>query len=93
MNKKKAELILIHFVSTIELKNQLTKIFLSVGGRSTWEPTREQVEQETSFGGECRSSVLQKEYLVGETYKLKGNKINQKLVSNLRLFKLDEDGR
>ena len=57
------------------------------GGRSTWEPTR---EQETLFGG---TSVLHKEYLVGETYELIGNKTHQRLEPNLRLFKLDKDGR
>ena len=35
------------------------------GGRSTWEPER---EQETLFGGTSRTSVLHKEYLVGEIY-------------------------
>ena len=57
------------------------------GGRSTWEPTR---EQETLFGD---TSVLHKEYLVGETYKLIGNKTHQRLEPNLRPFKLDKDGR
>ena len=37
-------------------------------GGSTWEPER---KQETSFGG---TSVLHKEYLVGEIYELIGNK-------------------
>ena len=56
-------------------------------GGSTWEPTR---EQETSFGG---TSVLHKEYLVGEIYELIGNKTHQRLEPNLSLFKLGEDGR
>ena len=38
------------------------------GGSSTWEPEH---EQETSFGGISRTSVLHKEYLVGKIYKLK----------------------
>ena len=58
-----------------------------VGGRSTWELEH---EQETSFGG---TSVLHKEYLVGEIYELKGNKTHQRLEPNLKLFKLGEDGR
>ena len=49
---------------------------------STWEPER---EQETSFGGcsaplhrgTSHTSVLHKEYLVGEIYKLIGNKTHQ----------------
>ena len=48
-----------------------------VGG-STWEPERG--EQETSFGGTSRTSVLHKEYLVGEIYEQIGNKIHQELV-------------
>ena len=55
---------------------------------STWEP--EIGEQETSFGG---TSVLHKEYLVGEIYKLIGNKTHQRLEPNLSLFKPGEDGR
>ena len=35
------------------------------------EPT---LEQETSFGGRSRTSILHKEYLVGIIYKLIGNK-------------------
>ena len=67
-------------------------------GGSTWEPGQscaraERGEQETTFGGTSRLSVLHKEYLVGETYELIGNKIHQKLEPNLRPFKLDEDGR
>ena len=56
-------------------------------GRSTWELER---EQETSFGG---TSVLHKEYLVGEIYELIGNKTYQRLEPNLSLFKLGKDGR
>ena len=42
-------------------------------GRSSasWEPER---EQETSFGGRSRTSILHKEYLVGKIYELIGNK-------------------
>ena len=61
-----------------------------VGGGSTWEP---ECEQEMSFGGESRTSVLHKEYLVGEIYELIGNKIHQKLEPSLHPFKLGEDGR
>ena len=57
------------------------------GGGSNWEPTR---EQETSFGS---TSVLHKEYIVGEIYELIGNKTHQRLEPNLSLFKLGEDGR
>ena len=55
-------------------------------GRSTWETEH---EQETSFGG---TSVLHKEYLVGEIYELIHNKTHQRLEPNLSLFKLGEDG-
>ena len=58
-----------------------------VGGRSTWEPM---CEQETSFGG---TSLLHKEYLVGEIYELIGNKTHQRLEPNLSLFELGKDGR
>ena len=65
-------------------------------GRSAWEPGQSHAsterEQETSFGGTSRTSVLHKEYLVGEIYELIGNKIHQKLEPNLRPFKLGEDG-
>ena len=44
-------------------------------GRSTWEP---EYEQETSFGGTSHTSVLHKEYLVGELYELIGNKTHQR---------------
>ena len=56
-------------------------------GGSTWELER---EQETSFRG---TSVLHKEYLVGEIYELIGNKTHQRLEPNLSLFKLGKDGR
>ena len=36
-------------------------------------------EQETSFGGASGTSVLHKEYQVGEIYKLIGNKTHQRL--------------
>ena len=47
-------------------------------------------ERETSFGG---TSVLHKEYLVGEIYELIGNKTHRRLEPNLSLFELGEDGR
>ena len=59
-------------------------------GRSAWKP---ECEQETSFGGTSRTSVLHKEYLVGEIYELIGNKTHQRLEPNLSLFKLSKDGR
>ena len=59
-------------------------------GRSTWELER---EQEISFGGRSRTSILHKEYLVGEIYELIGNKTNQRLEPNLSLFELGKDGR
>ena len=61
-----------------------------VGGGSTWEPMR---EQETSFGGRSRISILHKEYPVGEIYELIGSKMHQRLEPNLSLFVLDKDGR
>ena len=68
------------------------------GGGSTWEPER---GQEMSFGG-CstplrggisHTSVLHKEYLVGEIYELIGNKTHQRLEPNLSLSELGKDGR
>ena len=50
-------------------------------------------KQETSFRSTSRTSVLHKEYLVGEIYKLIVNKTHQRLEPNLSLFKLGEDGR
>ena len=65
-----------------------------VAGGSTWEL---ECEQETSFGplhgGTSHTSVLHKEYLVGEIYELIGNKTYQRLDPNLSLFKLGKDGR
>ena len=60
------------------------------GGGSTWEPM---CEQETSFRGTSHTSLLHKEYLIGEIYELIGNKMHQRLEPNLSLFKLSEDGR
>ena len=64
-------------------------------GRSTWEPDRG--EQEMSFGSPevplSRGEILHKEYLVGEIYEPIGNKMHQRLEPNLRLFKIDKDGR
>ena len=64
------------------------------GRSSTWEPEH---EHETSFGSPevllSRGEILHKEYLVGEIYELIGNKMHQRLEPNLRLFKLDKDGR
>ena len=63
-------------------------------GRSTWEPEH---EQEMSFGSPeiplSRGEILHKEYLVGEIYELIDNKTHQRLEPNLRLFKIDKDGR
>ena len=56
----------------------------------TWEPTR---EQETSFRGRSRTSILYKEYLVRKIYELIGNKTHQRLEPNLSLFVLGKDGR
>ena len=41
-------------------------------GGSTWEPEH---EQETSVRGRSHTSVLHKEYLIGEIYELIGNKM------------------
>ena len=59
-------------------------------GVQSWEP---EFEQETSFGGRSRTSILHKEYLVGKIYELIGNKTHQRLEPNLSLFILGEDGR
>ena len=75
----------------------LTPVTPVGGGRSssTWVPERG--EQETSFGSPevplSRGEILHKEYLVGEIYKLIGNKTHQRLEPNLSLFELDKDGR
>ena len=57
------------------------------GRTSTWEL---ELEQETSFRG---TSVLHKEYLVGEIYKLIGNKTHQRLEPNLSLLELGKERR
>ena len=71
-------------------------------GGSTWDPSgvldaagpwEPECEQETSFGGRSRTSMLHKEYLVGKIYELIGNETSQKLEPNLSLFILGEDGR
>ena len=63
-------------------------------GRSTWEPEH---DHEMSFGSSevplSRGAILHKECLVGEIYKLIGNKTHQRLEPNLRLFEIDKDGR
>ena len=59
-------------------------------GVQTWEPEH---EQETSLGGRSHTSILHKEYLVGEIYELIGSKTHQRLEPNLSLFILGEDGR
>ena len=59
-------------------------------GRSTWEKT---CEQETSFGGRSRTSVVYKEYLVVKIYELIGNKTHQRLEPNLSMFIHGKDGR
>ena len=63
-------------------------------GRSAWEPER---KHETSFGSPevppSKGEILHKEYLVGEIYKLIGNKTHQRLEPNLRLFELDKNRR
>ena len=79
---------------TEEPTDENIPLTLVTPGRSTWEPER---KQETSFGSPevplSRREILHKEYLVGEIYKLIGNKMNQRLEPNLRLFELDKDGR
>ena len=60
------------------------------GRVQTWEPT---CEQETSFGGRSRTSVLHKEYLAGKIYELIGNKMHQRLEPNLSLLILGANGR
>ena len=39
------------------------------------------------------TTLIYKEYLAVEIYKLTGNKTHQRLEPNLSLFELDEDGR
>ena len=60
------------------------------GRSSTWEP---ECEQETSFGGRNRTSILHKKCLIGKIYELIGNKTHQRLEPNLSLFILGEEGR
>ena len=83
-----------HESRTEEPTDKNIPLTLVTTGRSTWEPER---EQETSFGSPevllIRGEILHKEYLVGEIYKIIGNKIHQRLEPNLRLFELDKDGR
>ena len=50
-------------------------------------------EQKTSFGGRSHTSILHKEYLVGEIHELIGNKTHQRQEPNLSLFELEKDGR
>ena len=63
-------------------------------GRSTWKPDR---GEEETFGSPevplSRGEILHKEYLVREIYELIGNKTDQRLGPNLRLFEIDKDGR
>ena len=79
---------------TEEPTNENIPLTPVIQGRSTWEP---ECEQEKSFGSPevplSRGGILHKEYLVGEIYELIGNKIHQRLEPNLRLFKIDKDGR
>ena len=56
-----------------------------VGGGSTWKPEH---EQETSFGGRSRTSVLHKEYLVVKIYELIGNKTHSGALSPGSLTKI-----
>ena len=84
-----------HELRTEEPTEENIPLTLVTPGRSTWEPDRG--EQETSFGTPkvplSRGEILHKEYLVGEIYKLIGNKMHQRLEPNLMLFELDKDGR
>ena len=83
-----------HESRTEEPTDENIPLTLVTPGRSTWEP---ECEQEMSFGSPevplSRGEILHKEYLVGEIYELIGNKTHQRLEPNLRLFKLDKDGR
>ena len=83
-----------HELRTEEPTDKNIPLTLGTPGRSTWGP---EYEEETSFGSPevplSRGEILHKEYLVGEIYKLIGNKMHQRLEPNLRLFKLDKDGR
>ena len=77
------------------LKNQLMKHSFRSGYPRERRSTNlgPEHEQETSFGGRSRTSVLHKEYLVGKIYELIGNKMHQRLEPNLSLFVLGKDGR
>ena len=93
MNKKMADIDIDPFGEHDRTEEPTDEnIPLTPVGGSTWEPTH---EQETSFGGHSArgTSVLHKEYLVGEIYELIGNKTHQRLEPNLSLFKLGEDRR
>ena len=83
-----------HELRTEEPTDENIPLTLVTPGRSTWEPER---EQEISFGSPevplSIGEILYKEYLVGEIYELIGNKTHQILEPNLRLFKIDKDGR
>ena len=83
-----------HELRTDEPMDEHIPLDLVTPGRSTWEPEH---EHETSFGSTevplSRGEILHKEYLVGEIYKLIGNKTHQRLEPNLRLFEIDKDGR
>ena len=83
-----------HESRTEEPTDENIPLTLVTTGRSTWEPEH---EQETSFGSPevplSRGEILHKEYLVGEIYRLIGNKMHQRLEPNLRLLELDKDGR
>ena len=83
-----------HESRTEEPNDENIPLSLVTPGRSTWEP---ECEQEMSFGSPevplSRGEILHKEYLVGEIYELIGNKMHQRLEANLRLFKIDKDGR
>ena len=83
-----------HELRTEEPTDENIPLTLVTPGRSTWEP---ECEQGMSFGSPevllSRGEILHKEYLVGEIHELIGNKMHQRLEPNLRLFKLDKDGR
>ena len=83
-----------HESRTEEPTDENIPLSLVTPGRSTWEPEH---KHETSFGSLevslSRGEIIHKEYLVGEIYKLIGNKMHQRLEPNLRLFEIDKDGR
>ena len=84
----------VHESRTEEPTDENIPLTLVTQGRSTWEP---ESKHETSFGSPeiplSRGEILHKEYLVGEIYELIGNKTHQRLEPNLRLLKLDKNGR